>query len=108
MYSTNEVITSQIGVNVRRLLRQVLGQPEEIAPKIIQKLRDMLAIMKGASKEDLNIKSDYPYNKSKRDSKNWPEKNLKTFYSKLISLYHEARMGGEDLEIALEKELLKI
>ena len=28
MSSTNEAITSQLGVNVRRLLRQVLGQPE--------------------------------------------------------------------------------
>jgi hypothetical protein len=28
MSSTNEALTSQLGVNVRRLLRQVLGQPE--------------------------------------------------------------------------------
>ena len=89
-------------------LRNQNIEAEEIIPKVISKLRDMLAISKGANKEDLNIKSDYPYNKSKRDFKNWEIKSLKNLYSNLIYIYHEARMGGEDLETALEKELLKL
>jgi DNA polymerase III delta subunit len=83
-------------------------EEEEIAPKIIQKLRDMLAINGGAKKEDLNIKSDFPYNKSRSDLKNWPVDQLQNFYSRLVHIYHDARMGGEELDTALEKELLRI
>jgi len=84
-------------------------EAEEIAPKVINKMRDMISINKGASKEDLGIKSDFPYNKSKRDLKNWKIEAAEKFYTKLISIYHEARSsGGIELSIALEKELLKI
>lgn len=89
-------------------LREKGIEEEEIVPKIIQKLRDMLAIGKGATKTDLNIKSDFPYNKSKSDLKNWPLSDLLCVYSRLIYIYHDSRMGGEELETALEKELLGI
>lgn len=90
-------------------LRNLGIEAEEITPKLIQKARDMLASNFGASKEDLSIKSDYPYNKSKRDFKNWKPEVLKNFYSRLISIYHEARsIGGENLDVALEREILKI
>src|SRR6185436_16453208 len=62
-------------------LRNLGIEPEEIAPKLINKARDMIDSNEGASKEDLNIKSDYPYNKSKRDFKNWDQTVLRTFYS---------------------------
>jgi len=81
-------------------------EAEELVHKIISKVRDMTAITTGASKTDLDIKSDYPYNKSKRDSKNWKEKELKDFYTKLVFAYHESRMGGDELDLALEKILL--
>jgi DNA polymerase III delta subunit len=90
-------------------LRKLGIEAEEIIPKIINKLRDMLSIARGVSKTDLNIKSDFPYNKSKRDLKNWPLPALKSFYSNLISLYHESRSAhGRDLSMSLEKELLQI
>lgn len=83
-------------------------EAEELISKIVSKVRDMAAIMGGASKDDLGIKSDYPYNKSKRDIKNWPEKDLKSFYGKLVSVYHESRMGIEEIDLALEKAILNI
>jgi len=82
-------------------------EAEDLVHKIISKVRDMVAILAGATKEDLGLK-DYPYNKSKRDIKNWQPENLKFFYTKLIAIYHHSRMGGEILDVALEKILLSI
>lgn len=83
-------------------------EEEEIIHKIIKKVRDMTAISAGANAEDLYIKN-YPYSKSKGDLKNWKIEDLKNFYTKLISIYHQSRMsGGESLETALEKALLDL
>jgi hypothetical protein len=83
-------------------------EAEELIFKIASKARDMLAIIKGATKEDLGIAKDFPFNKSKRDTKNWQEKSLVDFYTKLIKSYHGSRMGKEELDTALEKLLLSI
>jgi len=69
--------------------------------KILSKVRDMAFIGLGADASDLGIK-DFPYGKSKRDLKNWKPEELKNFYTKLVSMYHEARMGKGDLGTALE------
>lgn len=83
-------------------------EAEELVHKIVSKVRDMVAIAMGAGKEDLGIQKDYPYNKSKRDLKNWKVEDLKNLYTKLVSIYHGSRMGVEELETALEKTLLSI
>jgi DNA polymerase III gamma/tau subunit len=83
-------------------------EAEELVHKIASKVRDMLAISLGASKEDLGIKSDYPYNKSKRDARNWKPEELKNFYTKIVAIYHESRMGGDEIDIALEKIIISI
>jgi hypothetical protein len=82
-------------------------EAEELIYKIVGKARDMAAITAGASKEVLALK-DYPYNKSKRDAKNWKADDLKNFYTKLTEIYHRSRMGGEELDTALEKIILNI
>jgi hypothetical protein len=81
---------------------------EDLIFKITSKARDMLAIIKGATKEDLGIAKDYPYDKSKRDAKNWQEKSLVEFYTKLVETYHYSRTRGDDLDTNLEKLLLSI
>lgn len=82
-------------------------EAEDLIHKIISKVRDMAFIGSGASKEDLGIKSDFPYNKSKKDLKNWKIEELKNFYTKLVAIYHRSRMeSGQELDIALEKTLL--
>lgn len=83
-------------------------EAEELIHKIVSKVRDMVAIAMGAGKEDLGIQKDYPYNKSKKDLKNWKVEDLKNLYTKLVSVYHGSRMGAEELETALEKTLLSI
>jgi DNA polymerase III gamma/tau subunit len=83
-------------------------EAERVIHNIISKVKDMLAISLGASKEDLGIKNDYPYNKSKRDLKNWEKEELKNLLTKLIEIYHHSRMGGDDLDLAIEKTILGI
>jgi hypothetical protein len=83
-------------------------EAEDLIHKIVSKVRDMVAIAMGANKENLGIQNDYPYNKSKRDLKNWKEKDLRILYTKLVSIYHKSRMGGDNLDISLEKTLLSI
>ena len=81
-------------------------EAEDVIHKIICKIKDMTAISLGASKEDLGIK-DYTFNSAKRNLKNWKIEELKNFYTKLIAIYHRARMeSGNELNIALEKALL--
>lgn len=82
-------------------------EADDLVHKIVAKVRHMTAISKGASKEDLEVK-DYPFNKSKRDLKNWKEKDLENFYTKLIEIYHQSRMGGDELDLAIEKTFLHI
>lgn len=84
-------------------------EAEELIHKIISKVRDMAAIAMGASKDDLGIKNDYPYNKSKRDSQKWKEKDLKKFYSKLVEIHHLSRMeSNNNLDVSIEKMILNI
>lgn len=82
-------------------------EAEDLIHKIISKVRDMAAIKAGASKEDLKMK-DYPYSKSKRDARNWSKEELESFYTKLVSIYHLSHMGGEELDMAVEKTLLTL
>jgi DNA polymerase III gamma/tau subunit len=95
-----------IWIQYNKLIFQGI-EPEELIHKIVGKVRDMVAIGAGASALDLGVK-DYPFNKSKRDLKNWKTDDLKNFYTKLITLYHESRMGGDELGLALEKAILKL
>lgn len=82
---------------------------EEIIHKIISKAKDMLAISFGADMDDLGIKNAYPFNKSKKDSKNWSKSELIAFYTKMIKSYHRSRLeSGYELDLALEKILLSI
>jgi len=88
-------------------LRLMGIEAEDIIHKIISKIRDMVAISRGAGKEDLGLK-DYPYNKSKRDLKNWQEKDLKNFYTKIVEIHHGSRLGGDDTDLGLERAILSI
>lgn len=81
--------------------------PDEIIYNIISKVRDMVFISKGASVSDLGIK-DYPYNKSKRDLKNWGINELEVFYEKTLDALFEARQGKVDLGVSIEKILLSL
>lgn len=101
-----------------RRLREVGIEAEEIIHSMVGKVRDMIAISLGASKDDLGIKSDFPFNKSKKDVKNWDLVSLKKFYTSLVFAYHESRLGrmkddfdsrvGEPLDLRLERIVLSV
>lgn len=80
------------------------AEPEELHARVIGKVRDIII----ANKEKQENTSMHPfvYKKAKWDAKNWKEDELKKTYSKLVEIYHESRMGGEELDIAMEKILL--
>lgn len=82
-------------------------EADELIHKIISKAMQMSAITNGSNAEDLGIK-DYPYSKSKKDARNWKGDDLKNFYAGLLEIYHRSRMGGEELDLAIEKILLSI
>ena len=81
-------------------------QAEELVPRIVSKARDMVLIKRGATAADLNSKP-FPYGKSKKDLKNWPEVNLQNFYTNLVTTYHHSRIKSNyNLDIEIEKLLL--
>lgn len=96
----------KIWIEYNKLILQGI-ESEDLIHKIVSKVRDMSAISKGAKAADLFIK-DYTYSQSRRHIKNWKETDFKNFYTKLVSIYHQSRMGGENLGLALEKTLLSL
>lgn len=95
-----------IWIEYQKIILQGID-PEEIIYKVISKVRDMLAVQKGATANDLGIK-DYPYNKSKKDLNNWKAGELLDFYEKLVTIFHESRMGKDGIGLALEKLFLSL
>lgn len=63
---------------------------EELIYNITNKIRDMLVI-------------------KSLGARNWQEKDLKFFYTKLVEIFHRSRMESDnDLDIAIEKTILNI
>lgn len=81
--------------------------PDDLIYKVISKIRDMVLIANGANAKQLEMK-DYPYNKSKQHIKNWKTIELLDFYEKLVTIFHESRMGKEGIDLALEKLFLSL
>lgn len=83
------------------------GEAEEIIYKIVSKVSGLSALAKGASKEELGV-SDYPFSKLKKDLKNWKPEELESLHRRLVTAFHLSRMGGDELDLAIEKILLSI
>jgi hypothetical protein len=81
-------------------------EPEFLHAALVGKARDMLASQR-AGAEELGI-HPFVYKKAKANFKNWGESKLIETYSDLVAAYHESRLGGEPLDTAIEKILLKL
>jgi DNA polymerase III delta subunit len=81
--------------------------PEEIHRLFFWQVKAMLSAnaSKGAGESGLN---PYVYKKSLGFSKNFTKKELNLLSSNLVSLYHDARRGITDFDIALERFVLGI
>ncbi len=80
------------------------GESEELHARALGKVRDIIIASK--EKQEETTMHPFVYKKAKWDAKNWKEGELEKTYSKLVEIYHKARMGGEELDVALEKVLL--
>lgn len=81
-------------------------EAEELHARVISKIRDIMIVNK--EKQEDTTMHPFVYKKAKQDSKNWKEEELKEIYKNLVNIYHESRMGGEELSVAMEKLLLSL
>jgi hypothetical protein len=89
----------------RNLIQQ--GIPvEEIYGVLWWQVKSMLIAAKTNTAKDAGMK-DYPYKKAKGYLNNFKDGELNDFASNLVQTYHQSRLDGEDLELNLEKLLLK-
>lgn len=82
------------------------AEPEELHSKVWGKARDMISSEK-ATADELGI-HPFVHKKAKADSKNWPKEKLDLLTQNLLGIYHQARLGGDELDLAMEKILLSI
>lgn len=80
--------------------------PEELHGQVWGKVRDMIA-SEVATATELGI-HPFVHKKAKADLRNWPRDILNKFTDNLLNIYHESRLGGDELDLAMEKLLLSI
>lgn len=81
-------------------------EPEELHGRIWGKVRDMIS-SQTASHTELDI-HPFVHKKAKADFHNWETTKLRKLVDELVSIYHMSRMGGDDLDTAMEKLLISI
>lgn len=88
-------------VEYQRALRSG-SRPEEIHGMLFWQTKSMLLV---AQKATSGLKP-FVVSKSKSFLNNWTEDELKKLSSNLVSIYHNSRRGGPELEIAIEQLVL--
>jgi len=81
--------------------------PEEVHGIIIWSVRSMLLARDANSAGEARLKP-FVFNKSKRNAENFKEEELEKISSELVSIYHDARRGIVDMDVGLEKLMLRI
>lgn len=81
--------------------------PEEISGVMFWQIKSMILSSKAKTATEAGI-SPFVFSKSKKYLVNWPEEKLKNVSSELTKAYHQSRMGGDGLSLALEKMILKM
>lgn len=85
---------------------QTGSSAEEIHGTLFWQMKTILLAKKTKSAEEAGLKP-FPYGKAVRFAKNFTEEELDETLSRLIDMYHGIRMEGGELEIELEKFLLR-
>lgn len=83
------------------------GVPEEIHGMLFWQVKSMLLALSSKTAGEAGL-NPFVFRKSLSFAKNFTEEELKNLSSKLVTIYHEARRGGDELSIALEKFVLSI
>ncbi len=79
--------------------------PEEVHGIIMWSVRSMLIAQDAKSANEAGLKP-FVFNKSKRNSGNFKDRELEEISSNLISVYHNARRGIIDMDTSLEQFIL--
>jgi DNA polymerase III delta subunit len=80
---------------------------EELHGLLFWQMKSMLQAAVSKSAIDAGQKP-FVYGKASRFAKNYSLEELKRKSSELVSIYHDARRGGTDMDIALEKFILSL
>lgn len=83
------------------------SEPEELHGLIFWQLKTILIASGTASATDAGLKP-FVYSKAKGFARNFSPDELRNMSGDLVSLYHESRLGGSPLDLALERFLLAI
>ncbi len=81
--------------------------PEEVSGIIFWQLKVMFQVLGSQNANQAKLKP-FVFNKAKSYLKNYSEEELKQISSDLVSIYHEARRGGLEFDLALEKFILEL
>ena len=82
-------------------------EPEEVHSILFWQLRSMISAQNSKNAESAGLKP-FVYQKSIGYGKNFTKQELENLSTSFISIYHDARRGIEDFDIALEKFLLRV
>lgn len=81
--------------------------PEELHGMLFWQAKSMLQALNAKTPAESGLKP-FVHSKSLRYAGNYTRDELVALSSGLVSIYHESRRGGEDLDVALEKFVLNI
>ena len=85
--------------------------PEQIHGTIFAQVKNM-ALLKCAEKEKVKTSElglhPFVIKKATGFAKNFSQEELEKLSGKLVTIYHDARRGGDELPVALEKFVLKL
>jgi len=82
-------------------------EPEELHGLLFWQVKNLLIASKSKSAEESGQKP-FVWSKSRSFLKNFTEEELKQVSSSLLDIYHNARRGIVDFDIALEKFILQV
>ncbi|OHB17805.1 MAG: hypothetical protein A2749_00980 [Parcubacteria group bacterium RIFCSPHIGHO2_01_FULL_45_26] len=71
-------------------------------------VRAMLATRVSKTYQEAGLKSEYPFNKSKRTLKNFKEGELENISNQLFEVWDTGHGGGQEFELALEQFILSV
>ena len=83
------------------------GVPEEIHGMLFWQVKSMILAVSSKTAGEAGL-NPFVFRKSLSFAKNFTEEELKNLSARLVSIYHDARRGGDELAIALEKFVLSI
>ena len=81
--------------------------PEQVHGMIFWQVKTLLRVALSGGKEDTGLKP-FVLTKAKNALRQWSTPELMELSSKIVSIYHEARKGGQELKLSLEELIVSV